>query len=237
MILNKNQFTHLNNTHKRFSAIDLTICSSSIASKWDWSTTEDLHGSDHFPILISYLNNTSVSACTNYPPRWNFQEANFDRYKEILSTKINEINMLEENSSISLNKKIEKLTDLIIKTADETIPKSSGKPIRKKLPWWNEDCKNAHKLYRHSFNKYKRHPTIENHIEYKRTRAKARRIYKENKRQCWIDFISSINCFSNPADNWKKIKAINGCYKQNFQPKFMVHNDRITSLTKKLQTF
>lgn len=229
MILNKNQFTHLNNTHKRFSAIDLTICSSSIASKWDWSTTEDLHGSDHFPILISYLNNTSVSACTNYPPRWNFQEANFDRYKEILSTKINEINMLEENSSISLNKKIEKLTDLIIKTADETIPKSSGKPIRKKLPWWNEDCKNAHKLYRHSFNKYKRHPTIENHIEYKRTRAKARRIYKENKRQCWIDFISSINCFSNPADNWKKIKAINGCYKQNFQPKFMVHNDRITS--------
>ncbi len=41
---------------------------------------------------------------------------------------------------------MEKLTELIIKTADETIPKSSGKPIRKKLPWWNEDCKNAHTL-------------------------------------------------------------------------------------------
>ncbi len=51
--------------------------------------------SDHFPILISYLNNTSVSACINYPPRLKFQEANFDRYKEILSTKINEINILE----------------------------------------------------------------------------------------------------------------------------------------------
>lgn len=229
VILNKNQPTHLNNTHKRFSAIDLTLCSSSIAHKWDWSTAEVLYGSDHFPIILTHHNIIPMSACTTHLPRWKFHEAKFDTYKQILSTKINEINSLEESSDISATEKIQKLTDLILQTANETIPKTSGKPIRKQLPWWNEECKRAHKLYRHAFSKYKRHPSTENHIEYKRTRAKARRIYKESKRQSWIDFISSINSASNPTDNWKKIKAINGCHKPFIKPMFMLHNRRITS--------
>ncbi|GLH11519.1 EH2 protein [Gryllus bimaculatus] len=83
-----------------------------------------------------------------------------------IQTKINEIRILEKTFAISINEKIEKRTVLIPKTieeryntvqiylysmpktANETIPETSGKPIRKQLPWWNEDCKNTHKLRR-----------------------------------------------------------------------------------------
>ena len=43
--------------HNTDSAIDLSICSSSLRLDYQWSVDEDTHGSDHWPIHLKYLKN------------------------------------------------------------------------------------------------------------------------------------------------------------------------------------
>ena len=63
-----------------FSAINLTLCSPSLTQKITWNTVDDLYDSDHFPIKLTYsLNRRSESY---KPPKWKFQEANWELYRE-----------------------------------------------------------------------------------------------------------------------------------------------------------
>ena len=52
VILNKGDSTHFSFSHNTQSAIDLSICSSSICTLFEWSTDSDVYDSDHFPIKI-----------------------------------------------------------------------------------------------------------------------------------------------------------------------------------------
>lgn len=56
VILNNNSPTHFS-THRSFSHIDLTFCSPSIALYSDWQTLDNMHGSDHYTILIFLFQN------------------------------------------------------------------------------------------------------------------------------------------------------------------------------------
>lgn len=165
-ILNDGSPTHLNNTYKTLSTIDLTICSSSIAHLWDWKTSDELFGSDHFPIIITKQGRDTAyeTKCT---PKWKLSEADFNKYKLIISTKINKMKLLHKNYT-SITKKIEDLTELILQTAEITIPKSSNKSSKRPLPWWNQECQNARRIHKQAFIKFKRHPTTQNQIEYKK---------------------------------------------------------------------
>ena len=56
---------------------------------------------------------------------------------------------------------------------------------KRNTPWWNEECQAAMKESHKAFNKAKRKPTTENLVEFKKIRAKFRRIIKESKKQSW----------------------------------------------------
>ncbi|KAG5872204.1 hypothetical protein JTB14_011076 [Gonioctena quinquepunctata] len=57
-LLNNGANTHFNLASGSSSAIDLSLCSPSILFDHTWRVAEDLHGSDHFPIMIT--NNSST---------------------------------------------------------------------------------------------------------------------------------------------------------------------------------
>ena len=48
--------TYLSNTNGATTAIDLTLCSDAITSEFDWRVLDDRYTSDHYPILLTYLN-------------------------------------------------------------------------------------------------------------------------------------------------------------------------------------
>lgn len=66
VLLNDKSPTHFN-THGSFSYIDLTFCSSSLATQAQWKIEENLCGSDHFPILISLFPNNMYQNTSNKP--------------------------------------------------------------------------------------------------------------------------------------------------------------------------
>lgn len=72
LLLNTTQPTYLSSTYGTFSSLDLSLCSSALYNNLDWNVLPDLHGSDHFPIQIKFINSNTLCR-TN--PRWILDKA------------------------------------------------------------------------------------------------------------------------------------------------------------------
>lgn len=99
---------------------------------------------------------------------------NWTDYESKIECKINE--QAEEINDI------QELMTIISEVADNIMRKTTGKPRRTLVPWWNDDLKNAIKDRRIAQKKYYRSKTEDNLIELRRTRAKARILQKVDKR-------------------------------------------------------
>ena len=66
VLLNDGTMTFHNLCFNSYSAIDLSICSSDVALDFNWSGSEYLNGSDHFPIHLKFARNVP----TEMPPKW-----------------------------------------------------------------------------------------------------------------------------------------------------------------------
>ena len=59
-LMNDKSHTYLHPATGKFSSLDLSICHPSLLLDFDWTVSEDQHGSNHFPVIIE-----SVSYSTN----------------------------------------------------------------------------------------------------------------------------------------------------------------------------
>ena len=111
------------------SSIDLSICSSSIVDCFQWDVTNDLYTSDHFPVIISQLDDNPIPQKIKY----NFSKADWSKY-DLLTKDIpafqSETNHNETNSFV---------TDFIINAADASIPKTSNSHSKKPVSWWSNE--------------------------------------------------------------------------------------------------
>ena len=68
--------TYFWNSLGTFFAIDVTICSPSIVDRFEWHVCNDMYSSDHFPILVSFLQHTPDI----HAPRYNIDKADWVKY-------------------------------------------------------------------------------------------------------------------------------------------------------------
>lgn len=221
IIMNSGEATHFNNSYKTFSAIDLTLCSADIAHKIEWKTLEDPHGSDHTPIKLTIQN--SKNQGNESSPKWKFDRADWDKFKQIIEDMLTEKEM-SPPSELSIDEKMDSFVEIILEAAEQSIPKTSGKPWKYRTPWWNKECQEALKNSKRAFNRYKRHPSTFNECEYKRLRAITRKTFKESKRISWINFVSQLSRFAPMSEIWDKLKKIRGVHKST-QVKTLVSDD------------
>lgn len=180
VLLNTGNVTHINNSSKTFSAIDLSLCSVSIAHTTDWTTLNDSYGSDHIPINITFPK--AISQQIHVEPKWKFYQADWDKYRKIIYNTLNENSWTLEQVNTTIDKKVSNFVNIIINAANLSIPKSSGNQPKRHTPWWNEQCQNALNASKNAFNRYKRHPNTTNELEFKRLRAITRKTLKEQKK-------------------------------------------------------
>ena len=79
-ILNDGSFTYHNIYNNSYSAIDLSICSSSIYLDFEWSVDEFLNGSDHYPIYLKTVKNITSSST----PKWKLEQADWTKYSQYI---------------------------------------------------------------------------------------------------------------------------------------------------------
>lgn len=199
-LFNKAEPTYYSTTHNTYSCIDLAIGSPSLLPYLEWKVNNNPYGSDHFPTLLETRQWHERPA---YPKKWNLRGANWVKYRELCTLR------LEEVDHLSVEELASYITEYILNSANKCIPQSSANKNNAK-PWWNEDCENAKKCQNKAWSIFSRYPTVENLINFKSCKANGRRIRRIAKRESWTRYISSINSYTDARKVYNRVHKLKG---------------------------
>lgn len=216
--LNSGEKTRFNSTTGEFSAIDLSICDPVLSPHLTWTVEDYLYGSDHYPINIT--NFSQLKSSTTHRNKWSIKNANWYKFTELIEESIN-----EDNHPNSIEEMIRYFKGIILNSAENHIPKVSQTNRHTQVPWWNKNCQHAIQQSKKALYRLKKHNNIENLIEFKRLRARARYLIKQSKKDSWQKYTSTISASTSPSEVWNKIKRIKGI-NTNFRITSLMHNSK-----------
>ena len=199
IILNGKEHTFFHSSHHTYSAIDLAVSSPSTALDFRWAVHDDLCGSDHFPIFLTYKSNETE----NSEKQFNFNKANWSLFRDLCETSI-KITILETDCPATT------FTENVLKAATNSIPSYTNSKNRVRVPWFTADCRDAIKNRKKAQRRYVNNPTTANVINYKRTKAKCKYVIRQAKKSSWQTYVSSLNTNTSTKSVWKKIRKIKG---------------------------
>ena len=115
LILNDGSATRLSFGYKTFSSIDITLITSSLATHFECQISDNLYGSDHFPMIIPIL--TSNRRRTRRP-RWILRRDDWELFRSTLEFD-------NDTSFADIDSYSNYITSNTIQAAKISIPKSS----------------------------------------------------------------------------------------------------------------
>ena len=199
-VLNDGAITrlHYNGTT---TSIDLTVVDPSIVLDFEWSVLEDSHGSDHYPILLKSVTAEEEDS----EARHNLNKADWQGYEEHCRGRIRDEAVFREGTC-----PVESLTHILNDIVEDCIPKSDARNRRRKVPWFNNECREAKRRRKRALHRFRRTPTLANLLAYRQARAKCRWVMKNAKRSSWQDFCSTLNSQAKASTVWRAIRKIKG---------------------------
>ena len=134
VVLNKKAPTYHRLYDNTSSIIDLTLTTPTQAPNYNWTRLEDLHGSDHYPIVIRETTNNR----TLNKKKWKIDQANWTLYQKKLKE------LLANTPHKTPQEAYNKIEAAIKKAAKQSIPKTCTQTKPKiTVPWWNKQCQIA----------------------------------------------------------------------------------------------
>ncbi|GFU59075.1 putative RNA-directed DNA polymerase from transposon X-element [Trichonephila clavipes] len=158
-LLNHEEPTYFHEPTRSFHTIDLAICSPSLLPHLNFSVEKNLYNSDHFPVILSYASDPTGKT---FPPTYSYRRANWALFTQLAV--ITDAMVKAE----SIDTTVQEVTNVLIAAADLSIPKSSSHSFKHYKPWWNADCQTAYKNQRKLWGIFRRYPTTENLLAFKR---------------------------------------------------------------------
>ncbi|GBN04963.1 putative RNA-directed DNA polymerase from transposon X-element [Araneus ventricosus] len=208
-LLNNDEKTYFHEPTRTFHSLDLAICSPTLLPLLHFTVGSDLCNVDHFPIIVSYADS---SGAIQYPPRYLFQWTDWGNFMQLADITESMVNTAD------ITEAVQNVVNFLMNAANTTIPKCSPRLRKFRRPWWNEACRDSRREEKKRWNIFRRYPTTENHVAFKRAKALARRIRRRSQRESWINFVSSITSSTSSKQLWKKVKAANGIYCESSFP-------------------
>ena len=219
----------LNNDHPTYfnthggtlvnSNIDLALISNTCATYYTWTALDDLHGSDHYPLMLSSLHPPPK----NYNKKWCLDRADWSLFSESV--------LLggEPRNFDTVEAMYEHFKQLINSAANTAIPRTSVTLKRPPVPWWNQDCKNQRSAVRSAYRQMKRNPSQTTINIYRRRLALKTRSYRKAKINSWKQYVSNLNAKTPSTKVWQRIKKINGHYSLKPTPTLLINGKMISS--------
>ncbi|GBN44823.1 hypothetical protein AVEN_133515-1 [Araneus ventricosus] len=216
-----NSKTYFHRINRTFHTVDLAICSSSILARWNFTVDENLYNSDHFPIILKHFDNSV--RIPRRPERFIFDKANWQLFT--FYSKLNpDMVQIDDIDSAT-----EAVTKHILQAAERSIPKTSGKFSKQWRPSWDEKYAEACKKLNKAWNYFRRCPTTNYFVAFKEAKAVARRIKRQNKRNTFQNYVSSIQNGTKSKVMWEKVRKLLGTYKMGHSVSFLNFNGQIIS--------
>lgn len=204
-ILNDGSSTRLDSRSGATSSPDLSICSASLFLDLEWMVTDDLHGSDHYPIVVSLVGRrwgvNTPNEASSVSERFDFSRADWNTYEELM----------QDDDRISEITSYEIARDVIVAMSKHAIPMVSRRTRDESgAPWWCPNLRTWRNFSRSAARRFRRNPSIANGIRYRRIRARYRRAIIEAMERHWKDFVESLDFRSRNKETWNKIRRMRG---------------------------
>lgn len=213
-LLNTGSPTRCNRPPFEDTAIDLAFSHAGLFWSLTWRVLSDPYGSDHFPILIDYFNNSSSSHISgpgkiNQPLKFNFNKADWKLFSDMARTHF--VACTEERDVLD---KYEIFVKTIRNLAESAIlvkkmSYDSSKPTSP--PWWNSSCTEAVRKRSEAYRTYRRSKLVVDFIEYSKVSALTKVILKRSKRDPWRKFCLSLNSNISMSVLWSTARKFKAC--------------------------
>lgn len=96
-------------------------------------------------------------------------------------------------------------------SANESIPIKKYSKRKISVPWWNKDCDKAVRDRNRGYRALRKYPTEDKAVEYKRLRARARRVIKTaKKKKNWRRYCGKLGAETAVADIWWTVHRMSG---------------------------
>lgn len=198
MALNDCTHTRIDLRNGKTSALDLSLVSLSAAYQFQWSISDDCHGSDHFPIFIK-RNQHDWSRSKR--PRWKYEDANWAGFRDALPPP-------PKDDLATINQ-------CILTAASANIPRTSARTGPKAVPWWTPEVAKAVRRRRKALRRLRK---LDDHsprkatalIRFQEARHEARKVVQAAKDDCWKEFISNIGPQLPAREIWGRIRCFLG---------------------------
>ncbi|GFV81459.1 putative RNA-directed DNA polymerase from transposon X-element [Trichonephila clavipes] len=204
-LLNHEKPTYFHEPTRSFHTLDLAICSPSLFPHLNLSIEKDLYNTDHFPFILSHDSDTGGKA---FPHTYSYGRADWALFTQLAV--VPDVMVKTE----SVDTAAQEVANVLIAAADLSIPKVSSHSFQRYKPWWNTDSQTAYKNQRKLWGIFRRYPTTENLLAFKKAKANARRVRRQSQRQSWIRYVSSLTSSTSSKQLWKKVKDANGIYRE-----------------------
>lgn len=202
-VLNNGSATHITHTGHG-SAIDLSLASCRIAGQSSWEILDDTMGSNHYPIITKFRQNTAITTPVFPSSKWNVKNVDWQMYTQTLETLAQPISEKIDAQGI-----YDHLLGKINTVADTLFRIRNTRPLNKRLVcWWDSSCDEVITKRKNALRVYKSCPTQENFISYKKISATTKKFLKSKARENWRNFCENLNRETPITKIWKRIKAI-----------------------------
>ncbi|XP_076436120.1 uncharacterized protein LOC143275729 [Babylonia areolata] len=198
--LNDKSPTYLHLSSGKLSCLDLSVCDPSLVLDYEWKVHDDLHGSDHFPVVLRPTDGEGDSL----PDRLYYDKADWSFF----TTKIRA--ELQEETVLKSKDPADALTRIVLDCAKAAVPSSTSKPQVPRTPWFNAECREARKSRKRAQRRVFRRPESDSVRTHQQLRAKARYVFKKSQRKSWRDFCSSLTSNTPKKKVWRVLKRIKG---------------------------
>ena len=102
-----------------------------------------------------------------------------------------------------------------------------------KLPYWNDKCTEAVRNKRRAKRRMKNRFDLQDCIEFRQTRATARRVIREEQQNSWRNYCTSLNDKSKLGDIWRMSKKMAGTNTTREFPTLKVYGQKCVTKKEK----
>ena len=200
-ILNTGRTTHFHVQTGTSTAIDLSLCSPDLAELFSWSVEQDLHGSDHHPILLEHTAGEPVTR----PIKPILKRADWSTFQALTA-------MDPSPEGEDVEQQVSHFMRALAIATSVAIPHSKGTARKNCVPWWNDACSRAALARKQALRRYQRTRAVADKISYNRAKALATYTQNQARKVSWRKYVSALTLDTPMTKIWKRIAKMNGKY-------------------------
>ncbi|KAJ8722734.1 hypothetical protein PYW07_003914 [Mythimna separata] len=212
-ILNTGAATRRCGPNQNQSAIDLSICSPSLASSLTWDILTSTYGSDHFPIVISYPFSNAKAPIRRSNLKHKLPDRNnndWDKFRNIVDSKLCSLPVISDGNE---NSCAEALAHILIAAANDVFPvKNNNRSTIPSPPWWDSECTDLIKKRREAELSYNLDMSDINFVTLTNLNKEISKVFKKKKFESWRNFCSAISPNTHPTIVWRNIRRFRSIY-------------------------